>query len=1207
LSKKVKKGFCFLILLFVFFNLPLVWAVDTDLPAVKVAMSDDQSIIIERILYTALKRSGYQMVTQVTGMRTAVVDVNYGDAVILPIQTGGWDRLYPNLIQVPVPIADVEFSVYSLSSARYNFSNWNEMAGLRIGYRWQNEYIANNIWQAIASSHTAYNDLDQLWASLLNGDNDIILLPRMSHYEHRFPKGIKRAGVVESQPTYTYVNNQHSFLAPLLEKAYLDMYADGTMDLIIKGHDRNSIYPGQEFYSEKPIILHINSYNVQNEWERSHMESIRRNLERRFNVSSSSSRETALDYFSFNLNSNELLSTASFNAIISNMIRTSFISRFPDLIIASGNEALEYVLNNKYLIFPNTPVLFFGVQNENDAVLYGDEENVTGVYETVSFVETVSQILKSFPGTRRIYILNGYFLSKSIALREDIQKRIASSRLPVDFSFNDNKLFADILEDIRWFGSDTVVLIGSYLSDNGRTFYSETEVQSMVTQASNYPVFSLTSPYIGYGVLGALVSEIEAQSDVVASIAAEILNGTPPSAIPVITDSSFLNQWHFDYDAVKRFNVNLRDLPAGHIIINRALPIWESNPLEFTLILTVAGLIIMVLAAFTTVAYILNKKKADKVYIANIENTQEELRHARDAAQAANRTKSTFLANMSHEIRTPMNSIIGFAELAQYSDNLRKNKEYIGNILESAQWLLKIINDILDISKIESGKITLEKIPFDLHDVLSNCQITIKPKAEEKGIAFYCYAEPSLNKKLLGDPIRLRQVIINLLSNAVKFTNTGTVKLLASLVNNDSNSVIIHFEVKDSGIGMNQAQIGRVLEPFMQGDDSVTRRFGGTGLGLPITKSIIELMGGELIIESALDIGSKFSFDLNFDLIDEDTAAKFQANVLEIKDKPNFSGEILICEDNSLNQQVMCDHLSRLGLKTVVAHNGMEGIARVTKRLNSGEKPFDLILMDIHMPGMDGLECASKITALGANIPIVAVTANIMSNDVELYRTSGMSDCLGKPFTSQELWKCLIKYLPVTGYSVVDKEQQAADDNRLLEHMQVNFFKNNHTTYLNISEAVNTGDIKQAYRIAHSLKSNAGQIGEKNLRTAAADAETMLEFGRFGTIITENDRKTINQEVLKKLETELKLTLEKLAPLFEGINSQKIEKTEDSVRINEILDRLEILIRNRNPECEDYIYEVLTIPGAEELAQHIEKYNFKQAAVELSKLKSEWE
>ncbi|MCL2266331.1 MAG: ATP-binding protein [Treponema sp.] len=210
-------------------------------------------------------------------------------------------------------------------------------------------------------------------------------------------------------------------------------------------------------------------------------------------------------------------------------------------------------------------------------------------------------------------------------------------------------------------------------------------------------------------------------------------------------------------------------------------------------------------------------------------------------AEIASISKSTFLANMSHEIRTPMNSIMGFSELALDGEAEPKTRDYLGKIITNAEWLLQIINDILDISKVESGKMELESIPFDMHALFSSCRALILPKASEKGIILHFYAEPSLSKQPLGDPTRLRQVLINLLSNAVKFTNSGMIKLQAVVTNVAENSIAMHFEIKDSGIGMTPEQIEKIFDPFTQAETGTTRKYGGTGLGLTISKSIIDL------------------------------------------------------------------------------------------------------------------------------------------------------------------------------------------------------------------------------------------------------------------------------------------------------------------------------------------------------------------------------
>jgi len=581
-------------------------------------------------------------------------------------------------------------------------------------------------------------------------------------------------------------------------------------------------------------------------------------------------------------------------------------------------------------------------------------------------------------------------------------------------------------------------------------------------------------------------------------------------------------------------------------------------------------------------------------------NTALELERRRKEAESANVTKSVFLANMSHEIRTPMNSIIGFAELAMDDEISERTAEYLDNISSSAKWLLLIINDILDLSKIESGKMELERIPFDLPDVFEHCQSIIVPKAIEKGVMLYCYAESSPGKKLIGDPIRLRQIITNILSNAVKFTNAGTIKLLASIKDSDENKITISFEIKDSGIGMTTEQIDRIFEPFMQADDTISRRFGGTGLGLTITKNIIELMGGTLHVESIVGVGSKFSFEQTFDIIDDVSVDPEKDIVVNEFEKPNFNGEVLVCEDNALNQKLITEHLHRVGLNTVMAVNGKEGVEIVKERVKNAadnhpqkEKPFDLIFMDIHMPVMDGLEAAAIISEMGVKTPIVAVTANIMSSDMEHYKRSGMLDTLGKPFSSAELWKCLVKYIPVESYSTISKQSQSTEDEALLKQLSLNFVKTNQNTFTDILNALDNGDIKTAHRLAHALKSNAGQIKSQQLQTAAAVVEEMLKDGK----------NHLNIGHLNILEDEINKTLKYLSPLLIGLEGSGGPKITDKDKIREIISALEPILRNNSLDCEDFLENIHRIEGAEKLAKLIEVFEFTQAIDELEKLK----
>ena len=386
-------------------------------------------------------------------------------------------------------------------------------------------------------------------------------------------------------------------------------------------------------------------------------------------------------------------------------------------------------------------------------------------------------------------------------------------------------------------------------------------------------------------------------------------------------------------------------------------------------------------------------------------------KEAEEALVRASHAKSIFIAHMSHEIRTPMNSIVGFSELGLAGAD-PKTQIYLNRIIENAKWLLQIIDDILDISKIESDRMELENVPFCLDELFSQCHSMIFSKASEKGIKLTFYAEPVEDGRLiLGDPLRLRQIFVNLLSNAVKFTSTGIIRVTSSIIESTDNTARIYFEVRDSGIGMSKEQISRIFEPFMQADSGITRKYGGTGLGLPITKNLIELMGGALQINSAQGLGSKFSFELKFKTIEASSQVSDQKLILKEIKQPLFDGEVLVCEDNEMNQMVIEEHLKRIGLNVTIAENGKVGVEKVRERLEHSKKLFDLILMDIQMPIMDGLVAAERIITFGTGVPIIAMTANVMTTDREMYRQCGMIDCIGKPFTSQELWTCLLKYL----------------------------------------------------------------------------------------------------------------------------------------------------------------------------------------------------
>jgi len=643
----------------------------------------------------------------------------------------------------------------------------------------------------------------------------------------------------------------------------------------------------------------------------------------------------------------------------------------------------------------------------------------------------------------------------------------------------------------------------------------------------------------------------------------EVLRSIIDKALGVIDTKAIANRWMrttFDY---------------------RAMLAEAQRPWIFAALATLL-LIIIVIA----IANFRDRKKRKIILEQSIQKTEAEI---------ANRTKSAFLANMSHEIRTPMNSIVGFSELALDEELSPKVKNYLGNIVVNAEGLLHIIDDILDISKIEAGKIELESVPFVPQDLLAACRTIILPKVLDKGLMLHFYAEPSTGKIPLGDPTRLRQILVNLLSNAVKFTDSGSIRVFATVREMKEETLSILFEIKDTGIGMTEEQVQRIFEPFMQAESGTTRKYGGTGLGLAITKNLLEMMGGELNVKSTPGRGSDFSFELVFNTIDvtEEELLKKQIGQSKLI-KPTFEGEVLLCEDNDMNQQVACEHFTRVGLTTTVAENGLIGFEFVRDRLINRKKQFDLIFMDMHMPVMDGLEAAEKIRALNTGVPIVAMTANVMADEKEQYEKSGMSDYLGKPFTSQELWRCLVKYIEPLKWQTEDEAKLDLTDHELRLRLIGNFVRNNKNKYTEIENAINAGEIKLAHRLVHTLKGNAGQLRKSPLLNAAESVENAL--GNNTNLVTPDQMETLNKE--------LSAVIAELEPIVEQISiHDKTGKPLDTIVTNQIFDRLESLLKDNDLECLTFVNDLKSIPGSGELIRHIENIDFEPALKALDELR----